>query len=350
VCSSDLATKMMDPIFQAVDDGKAGMATLEVGAAGVGYHEECSFRAGTPTTDLLKGSKTSTFKDIGKLPAGDVFYLGMEIGPSMTKFMTSMMSAMASDPNSKGGKAVAEAYEAWAKAGPTEAMSAVTYNPTAGVSVTKAADAQKLMDAAVKMVESMGAEGAFPTVAFKDKPEVKANAQKYHDVSFTSVHIVWDLDKMLSASNAQLPEATRKQMADAMKKMMGEEMNAWIGTDGKEVIQVTSKDWESAQKLLDQYFKADAGVGDDKAFAAARKALPEQASVVGLVDVVQATGVFLDFLKPILESSGTPLPAKFPKPVKGKSGFIGFALTLEADRCGADLFVTSEAVKETYQG
>jgi hypothetical protein len=345
----EMVQKMLDPLFQAIEDGKSVLAAAEVGPNGVTYHEELEFRASTPTTDLLKGSKTVAFKDLGKLPAGDVFYAGMVIGPSLTKLFTSIMAAMASDPNAKGGKAMVEAYEAWAKAGPTEVLSAVTY-PTAGVSVTKADDPAKLMEASVKVLTVMGEEGAFPNVYFKDKPEIKPNAQKYHDISFTSIHMVWDLDKMLSASSAQLPEAARKQMTEAMKKMMGEEMNAWIGADGKSVIQVTAKDWDSAQKVLDQYFKGEGGAGDDKSFAAVRKALPEQASVVALIDVVQAVGDILDFVKPILDASGAPVPNKFPKPIKGKPGFIGFAITLEPDRCGCDLSVASDAVKQIYQG
>ena len=180
------------------------------------------------------------------------------------------------------------------------------------------------------MLQAMGSEGGFMNVYFKDKPEIKPNAEKYGAVSFTSVHMVWDLDKTMAAAGAQLPDAFKKQMAEGMKKLMGEDLNVWIGTDGKAVIEVTGKDWESAQKTLDQYFKGQGAVGDDKAFTAARKLLPKQASVVVLVDVVQYAGDILDFITPLLQSSGAPgLPAKFPKPVKDKPGFAGFAVSLE---------------------
>ena len=115
------------------------------------------------------------------------------------------------------------------------------------------------------------------------------------------------------------------------------------------MIQVTAKDWESAQKTLDQYFKGQGTVGDDKAFMAARKLLPKQASAVVVVDVVQYVGDILDFITPILQSSGAPgLPAKFPKPVKDKPGFVGFAATLRPDHGAMDFAVPAETVKLVY--
>jgi hypothetical protein len=341
--------KMIEPLFQCVQDSKNALITAEIRPGGVSLHVQDEVRAGTQTADLLKGSKLSAFPDLGKLPAGDVFYMGMELDPAFVKFTSSMIAGMSTDPNSKGAKAMTEAYDNWAKAGPSEAMSAVTY-PVAGLSVTKFSDPEKGAAAATKMLEAMGGEGAMPTVAFKDKPEIKPNAQKYNNISFTSMHAVWDLDKMMSASNAQLPDNVKKDMVEGMKKLMGEEMNAWIGTDGKAVYQATAKDWPSAQKILDQYFKGQGTVGADKAFAAARKELPEQASFVFLLDAVQGVGDVIDFVKPILESSGAPVPGKFPQPVKGKPGYVGFAASMEPDRGGFELVITSEAVKQVYEG
>ena len=134
-----------------------------------------------------------------------------------------------------------------------------------------------------------------------------------------------------------------------MKKLMGEELNVWVGVDGKSLINVMAKDWESAKKTLDQYTKGQGAVGDDKGFAAVRKELPEQASAVLVIDVVQAAGDLLDFITPILQASGAPLPAKFPKAVKDKPGFVGFAITLRSDGGAMDLVVPAETVKLVYE-
>ena len=343
----EMAKKMVEPVFQAVEDAKAGLVTLDVRADGVALHLDGEARSGTSTADLLKGFSTSSFPDLGKLPAGEVFYAGMKLDPALLKAMTSLMSGLSDSPN---GKAAAEAFEEVAKAGPTESISAVTY-PVAGLNVTKCNDPEKEVAASIKMLQSMGA-GGLGNVAFKEKPEVKENAEKYNKISFTSVHMAFDFDKMLAGAGTgpTLPEASRKQLVEGLKKLVGEEVNSWIGADGKSVVQVTAKDWESAQKTLDQYYKGTGGVGDDKGFASARKQLPEQSTFIVLIDAVQAVGDVMDFVKPILQASGATLPPNFPTAVKGKPGFVGFALTLDPDHGAFDVVVTADAVKQIYQG
>ena len=340
---------MIGPLFQAVQDGKSGMGTLEVGASGVTYHEELGVRSGTPTADLLKTAKTGSFAELAKMPAGNVFYIGMELDPTLLKFAGSLLTGLAADPDAKGAKEFLEAFDDWIKAGPSESLGAASY-PIAGVTVLKCADPEKAVAANIKMLQAMGTEGGFQNVYFKDKPEVKPNAEKYGAISFTSIHMVWDLEKTMSAGGAaQLPDALKKQMVEGMKKLMGEELNSWIGVDGKSVINVMGKDWESAKKTLNQYTKDQGAIGDDKGFTAVRKELPEQASVVAVMDVVQYAGDLLDFATPILQASGAPLPAKFPKAVKDKPGFAGFAITLRSDGVALDVAVPAETVKLVYE-
>ncbi len=343
----EMARKMFEPMFQAVEDAKTALVTADFRPDGVALHTAVTMRSGTATADALKGFTAASFKDLGKLPAGQLAYCGMHIDPAMIKAMTSLMSGLAAN---ESGKALVEVYEDWAKAGPSGNMTSFSY-PVSGLSVTKFADPDKALDASVKMLQTMGTGGGFGNVAFKEKPEIKANAEKYGAISFTSVHMVWDFDKMLAGTGAgpALPDAMKKQLAEGLKKLIGEEVNAWIGADGKSVIQVTAKDWESAQKMLDEYSKGP-GVGEDKTFAAARKQLPDEATAVVLLDAVQAVGDVLDFAEPLLKSSGVNLPPNFPTAVKGKTGFVGFALTLKPDGGAVDFVVTAEAVKQIYQG
>ena len=344
----DLAKKMFDPMFQAVEDAKAALATVQIHPDGVALHMDVEARSGTATADLLKGFAPGSFKDLGKLPAGDAFYAGVTFDPAMVKLVGSLMGSLASDPKFKDAAA---AYEEWVKAGPTSSISAVTY-PAAGLSVTACADPDKAVAASTKILQSMGTGGGFGNVAFKEKPEIKANAEKYGAISFSSVHMVWDFDKMLSAggAGATLPEATKKQFIEGMKKLIGEETTSWIGSDGKAIIQVTAKDWESAQKILDAYTKGQDAVGADKGFAFTRKQLPDHTTALVLIDAVQAAGDVMDFVKPILQASGTTLPPNYSAAAKGQAGFVGFALTLQPEGGAVDFVVTADAVKQIYQG
>jgi hypothetical protein len=184
----------------------------------------------------------------------------------------------------------------------------------------------------------------------KEKPVIKEKAQKYQNFELTSVQLTWDLDKMIEAQGKNLPEDARKAMAEGMKKMLGERMNCWIGTDGKSVIQVFGKDWASAEKLLNQYFKGDGTVGSEATFRDARKEMPAEATVLALVDMVKYLGVIIDFAKPLLAQFPAPLPENYPvKPAAGKPGYIGVAVGLQPERGTFDFFISTTAANQVYK-
>ena len=347
----ELMKKMIGPIFQAVEDSKGALVTLEVRPGGVAWHMQSEVRAGSPTADALKGSKQSAFKDLGKMPAGEVFYVGMEISPDMAKSLGSMLTGLTADPNSEGAKTMVEAFNEWSKSGLSESLGGLKY-PLSGVQIAKSADPEKTVAASLKMFKAMGAEGGFQNAHFKEKPQVKEKAEKYNGIDFTSIHMVFDWEKSMEAATGgkEMPEAMKKQMVEGMKKLMGDSVNCWIGTDGKEIIQVFAKDWTSAEKLLDQYSKGADTVADDKAFAVSRKELPAEATFLMEIDAIQYTAVILDFVKPLIEVSAPQAAAKFPAPIKGTPGYVGVAVTLTPERGGFDLFVSSDAVKQIYQG
>jgi hypothetical protein len=350
----DVYRELIDPAFQAVEDSQGVLLTAEVRPGGVALHAESELRSGTPTAGALKGAKASAFKDLGKFPAGQVFYSGMDLGPAVGKFAGKAVLGISGDPDSKEAKALAEAVEDFYKAGPTEMQGSMTY-PVAAVQVYATSSPDKVVAAQLKMFQAMASGGAFMNLPFKGKPEVKEKAVKYKDYTLNSAHFAFDIDKMLAnipapAGGGGLTDAQRKALADGTKKLMGDEMTVWFGTDGKTALAVTAKDFPTAQKLLDQYFEGKNAVGDDKNFADARKELPAEATVLLLMDVVQYSGVLLDFVKPLIEASAPPGAMKLPQPIKGKSGFIGVAVTLAPERGSADLFVSSTAVKEIYTG
>ena len=314
---------------------------------------QSELRPGSPTADALKGSKQSAFKRLDKMPAGEVFYIGMNMSPAMVKSLGSMMTGMVADPDAKGGKALAEAVNEWAKTGPSQSVAAMKY-PLAGVSVAKSADPDKTLAAAIKMFKAMGAGGAYQNANLKKKPEIKEKAEKYKDIEFTSVHMVFDWDKTMAATGGQqLPAAAKKAMVQGMKKLMGESLNTWVGSDGKEIVQVYGKDWAAAKKLLDQYFEGTDAVGADKAFVARRKELPHEATFLMEMDVIQYGAAILDFMKPMLAASAPGVAANIPNPVKGTPGYIGMAVTLSPDAAALTLSShrtrSSRSIKTTFR-
>jgi hypothetical protein len=341
---------LVDPVFQAVEDSQGVVGTIEVKPNGVALHGESELRAGSATAGALKSAKATAFKDLGKLPPGQLYYVGMNVGPALSKFSGQVLLGLGGE----SGKALAEAFDEFVKAEPGEVLGSFNYPPT-GLSVMTPASPDKVVAAQLKMLQAMAGGDSFMNLAFKGKPEVKEKAVKYKNFELNSAHFAFDFEKsdLFGGAGANpLPEPARKKLIEAMKKLMGEEMNIWFGTDGKTVVQATAKDFAAAQALLDQYTKGAGGAGDDKGFADVRKELPADATLLALMDAVGYANVIADFARIGFEAAAPPGGGgpKIPPPIKGKTAFVGLAATLEAERGSADFFVSASAVNEIYLG
>ena len=62
--------------------------------------------------------------------------------------------------------------------------------------------------------------------------------------------------------------------------LLGEGARYWFGSDGKTFVQVTAKDWASAQKLLDGYLEGKSTIGGQPTFRDARKPLGWETSPI----------------------------------------------------------------------
>jgi hypothetical protein len=268
----------------------------------------------------------------------------------MAKFAGRAMLGLAKDPDAKEAKELAEAMEEFYKSNPGETVGAANVPPS-GVQFWYSPAPDKTIAAQLKMFKAFGGGDAFQNVYFKNKPKVEEKTVKYRNYELNSVHFVWDIEKTLAntkPNGQEMPEAMRKQMADVLKRLMGDELNVWFGTDGKNVIQVTAKDFGAAQKMLDQYFKGESPAADDKSFAETRKDAPAETTLLMLIDAVQYSNVIVEVMRPFMEAQAVGM--KLPPPIKGKSGFLALSAELSPERGGADLVVSATAVKEIYMG
>jgi hypothetical protein len=347
----EMAKKAIGPIFQAVEDSQGVLVTAEFRPTGLAIHAQSEIRAGSPTATALKDSQPVAFQDLGKLPAGEMYYSGIKLDPVLVKNLGGMLFGALAEPDSKEAKTIAQAVEELAKAKPGVRLDSAAM-PLEGVQVYQYADPAKAMDAQLKLIEAMGAGTTFQSGALKEKPKIQPKAEKYKGFELTSVQLTWDFDKMMEQAGGaqQLPEEAKKQMVEMWKKLLGEKMNYWFGTDGKVVVQVIAKDWKSAEKLLDQYFTGKDTVGAVQAFADTRKELPADTTMLVLVDLVKYAGTIVEVMKPMFGQLGAQLPANFPAlPEKGKPTFMGVAVTLKADRGSFDVFISAGAANEFYK-
>jgi hypothetical protein len=345
----ELVEKAIGPIFQAVEDSQGLLLALEQRPAGIALNFQSDVRRGTPTGKFLAQAQISAFQDFERLPAGQMFYTAIQPSLAMFQVMGGMMFGVMANLEGKEMKEAKEAVDQLIKARPLSQIGAATM-PPAGLQVWTYADANQAMAAQMKLLESLTSGSGFLSGALKEKPVIKPRAQKYGSFEFTSVKVVWDLEKMLGESAANLGEDKKKAMLEMMKKMLGEEAHIWYGTDGKQVVQVAASNWESAEKLLEAYFNSKAPVGPLGNFRAVRKELPAETSIVVLFDLVRYIAAILEYTGPILQGA-VPLPANYPPPLPpGKApSFAGAAITMRPERGSMDLYFSTQAIKDAFE-
>jgi hypothetical protein len=343
----ELFKKAIGPIFQAIEDTRSVLLTVDFRPGGLALHIDGEVVEGSTTAALLQDSKPAALKELDRLPQGQAYYLGMKTSSALYKGLGGLMFGVVQDPDSKEAKAVGAALDELAKAGPGVRVDGYSF-PIKGLQVYQYDEPAKAVDAMVKLFGAMGPGGGFSSGVLKEKPVLKTKAQKHGDFELHSVQFVWDFDKMAEQVAARGGDDAKKQFVEVMKGVMGDKLTVWFGTDGKSVVQVSAADWASARKLLDDYAKGGKTAGDAKAFQDARKEMPKQASLLGLFDSVQLAGTITDVMKPFMGNA--PLPPNWPnKPEKGTSAFVGLSVTLQPQRGSLDTFITAAAAQEFYK-
>ncbi len=343
----EMLERAIEPTFQAIEDSQGLLLSLELRPAGLALHVQTEVRGGSSTGKFLSEARIAPFPELDRLPSGMMFYTGIQPSPALFHTMRGAMFGVLANLEGKEMKEAREAVEQLIKANPEHEVGATTM-PASGLQRWLFADARAAMAAQMKLLQSLASGGGYLGGILKEKPAIQPKAQQYGAFEFTSVRLVWDLEKMIGGA-AHLGEAQKQLLLQMMKKMMGEEITIWYGTDGKQVVQVQAPNWEAAQKLLDADLKGQAPIGPEGNFRAVRKELPTETSVVMLVDLVHYLAALAEMTRPMWQTQ-FPLPANFPPPVgQGKQSFVGLAFTLVPQRGSVDGFLSTQALKDAFE-
>jgi hypothetical protein len=102
-----------------------------------------------------------------------------------------------------------------------------------------------------------------------------------------------------------------------------------------------------ARKQLDTYLDGKKTVADEKAFQEARKQLPVNANVIGLIDAPRYAELISGFMQTFLTlGANRPSNTSFSKTREVKSCFLGMAVTLKSERASFELWLPVAAVGE----
>jgi hypothetical protein len=344
----EIARMAVGPIFQAVEDSQGLLLSFEFRPAGLAYHLENEFRPTSATANILKDSRTASFKEMAGLPDGHMVYTGIQYSPLMFQMMAGVLYGALGNAEGAEAKVLKTALDALRKANPGPMVGCANLE-SVGLQVWDYPDPKEGLAAHVKLVESMTTGSTIFNATLKNKPVVKPAAQKYEGIEFTEVKLVWDLEKMASPPGAVLTENAKKVRVEAFRKLIGESTAIWYGADGKHVYQVSGKEWAEAKKLLVASRVKLVEAGGDGNFKEVRKELPDEMTMVMMIDLVHYAASLLEAVRPLLQEN-LEVPKNWPGPApRGKSSFAGLGVTLQGERAAVDLYLSAEAMKAGYE-
>lgn len=328
------------PTFQLIEDLHALAVTIELRPGGLAVYIQGEMRENTRTANLLRDSRPAAFPQLERLPGGRAMYFGMKASSGLYKYLGGLMSGLSTGDS----KVAAALMQELAKAGPDISLMGASF-PLAGLSVYHYDNPTKAVATTLQTYRIMDPKAAL----LKEKPVVKANAEKYGGFQLHSVQLTYDFDKMAEAAPQLQKDAdARKMYVGALKGLIGEKMTTWFGTDGKTVVQILAPDWTTARKMLDQYSKGTGTAGEMQALRDVRKEMPTRTSVLALIDAVNLFGVVFKVIKPLVPAG--QLPGNLPDlSAKKTASFVGVSLTLQPNRGSFDLFITAAAAREFYK-
>jgi hypothetical protein len=332
----DMAKLMIGGVFTAVEDAKGLVLAAEFRPDGLAARAHIRFADETTSADVLKTETPTALAGLVKLPKGMSTYGGTKFGKKFTDLGAKFSQEFLADENDdKSADRIAKLQADIAAAAPAGTYSAAK-GTDKSITVTAYKDPQKALDALTKLYSGIGKDGKFSGIVLKGKPAVSEKAQSHRDLSFTEVRMTFDF----AASVEGLPEPARDAALAQFKRMMAEKTTFWLAGDGKSLIQVNAKNWADAKSMLDEYFDAKDTVGGDAGFQVVRKNLPEQASLIYLLETGDVVAGLVEQAKAVagqIPGGGLPEIGSV-KPVKGDPTYLGFAIVLKGQVAGAELF------------
>ena len=341
----EMLRTMISAAFRGVADSTAAVAGVEFRPQGLALMGQDEVGANTQAGRYLKNFSLFTGNDLATLPAGQMGYFTMTLSPEALQASTWVKNWMLGAGSQ--AKAMQEGFNELIAAGPRSVLEDFNLPPN-GLKISHYQDPAKAAAAVLTVFEAFEASDVFESSPIKGKPEVKPNSRTYRGFRLSSASMKWDYDKILASYAG--PEQGKEQFMTAMERMMGEGMMVWFGTNGKINVQVAAQDWPSAQRQLDRYLDGTDTLGQQPVYQEARKELPSEATLVGLLDVVRyAHKVLEPFMGLYLKEHSDAAAPPAPTPAGGKPSYLGVVVQLQAERTGFQVWVPGTAAQDLYK-
>jgi hypothetical protein len=339
---------LVNGALQVFDDSQNALLAIDFRPEGLAVHAQLNVRADTKSNTFLKKLKPTALAGLKTLPSSFTNYMAAEFGKDAVKplepILKGLMASSGDEDDKDQAKAIKEAVDELMAAGPlgVDGASKVGSGIDA-LQVWHYADPAKAAAGQFKLFKALKAGSKYQFLPLKEKPVIKADAEKFMGAKLTYVSMKWDLDKL--AEN--LPGGGG-DVADIFKKLTGEGADVWFGVVERKYVQVTAKDWKTAEQHLTAYFAKKNLIGEDKnkGFARARGHLPRAATAVSMVHVPSLAEFYAQYMYGILKNIGGGIDVKEPGKASKKPSYIASALTLKDGQGSFDLWLPGDAAKE----
>jgi hypothetical protein len=336
---------MIGTAFQAEADTRAVVAGVEFRPEGLAVSGHAEVKANTQTDRYLKSLTVTSSSDLAALPAGQLGYWTMVLSPEVLRSSMGLQSILLG--TNCQTKLMQEAVDELVAARPRSLLGTFSY-PVSGLRIAHYQDPAKADAGMLRLVEAFEAGGTIQSVPIEGKPVLKPHARSYRGFQLSYASIKWDFDRFVAKYE---PPEQREQFKAAMQHLMGTGIQIWFGTNRQINVQVAAQDWPSAQRQLDRYLDGKDTLGEQAAYQEARKDLPSEASLIGLLNVPQ----YIHDMEPFLHlkrkehRNGAAAASPAHTPANEKPAYCGMAVQLQAERIGFQLWLPGAAAHQIHQ-
>ena len=310
------AKEIYGALFDSLKDAEALTISVDVAAEGLSLASVLTVKPDSTLAKAAAGAATGTGADLSALPPDSSFYMYMNMDATTVDWLQGMSIRMM-NPGGKPTPEQAKAQALLGELGRVETIGGLTFSGgMRGINVMHVSDPKKYIAAGLANLQSLkGGDGL--SGVYKDL-KIESDIETYRGFTFSHIAATIDFEKLMQFSPNNPAAAT------AMKSMFGgETLNSWLGTDGKQVVQVTAPSWADVKAQVDTYLKGTAGIGTAPGFKYVRSHLPEQASLLALISGQGLVRMFASQLAATLNNPDLKAPTDLPRePV-----FLGVSLT-----------------------
>ncbi|MEO6809470.1 MAG: hypothetical protein ABI353_10215 [Isosphaeraceae bacterium] len=301
--STESAKAAVSRLFETLKKGEALAFHLDFAAEGLTVAGQTLGSAAKEQPPAPAGTAAL----MTRLPANAAIFSYMKLSPeAMQRFQRLGMSMLGGQAG-KTSPALEKALALQRQTGPQEIASSVEMSQgIQSFSLVVPQDPKAYVDSmAATLTALKSADNAKNII--KDV-KVQNVVEPYKGFQFHKATMTFDMDAIAKQ------QPNNPGGADAVKQVLGgTDLTTWYGTDGKQVLSVSAKDWNTAKTQIDAALSGTGTLGAMPGYKVIRAKLPEQVNALILVSMQGVVRQLAAQVSARTPGSTVRVPADMPK-------------------------------------